>query len=221
MSSINFQKILKEELGRSYSENEGTQSAEIRAAMSVKAGSLTAMLAARAEQGLLPQDIASFEDAADEYVAGILRLMAETDVDRLFSNSELLSEKSTKKKKIKSSGGLRDSRGRLIKLTTLERLLNLTLVRYTQELMGTEGRLVNRTGRLANSGVVSGMDSNNDNLSVYFSYMTFPYAVFENGPKSDGGRRSPASLFSDAIHLALRDLLSPKSTVVINPVFKR
>lgn len=131
------------------------------------------------------------------------------------------------KKKIRTQGrvkvpgtalGLIDKKGRGISGLQLANILNLVLHRYVKDLMGTNNRLVNRTGRLANSAQVNrlifrkatGREKKN-RVSVFFHYMIAPYRVFEPGHKLHKPGRSPVTLIKLALKKALKDALNPVS----------
>lgn len=121
--------------------------------------------------------------------------------------------------------GLRDNKGRIISGLQLSRILNLTLTMYVQQLMGTQGRLVNRTGRLANSAQVNrlafrkaeGAERKN-RVSIFFQYMIAPYRVFEPGHVMHKPGRSPVTLIKAALMNALKAALNPTSfkTTIFN-----
>lgn len=210
MASSTFEQILKKELGSKYSRRASTQTADILHEAEMKKMSLASTFKFRAERGLAPEDIADFEEAASEYVDNILELAVDEDIERL-ANQRTFRAKGRSKTPVKSAGMLIDRRNRQISPQNLERLLNLTLYNYAKDLMDTRGRLENQSGRLAHSGAVTKIEENPKarRVSFYFTYMLYPYQVFESGPKSNGGRRDPAKLFKEAIHMALDRFLKP------------
>jgi hypothetical protein len=211
MSSEQFKQIVEQQLGKKIRRS-GTQGADLIAAASLKAMSLQGMFQLRAEEGLLEEDIQDFEAAAFRYVELILRDAADEDVEKL-ANQETFRLNKKSKTKVASLGLLRDKRNRVISPLNLQRLLNLTLVKFTQSLMGTSGRLNNQTGRLANSGTVTEVRETpkSRSASFFFTYMLYPYQVFEPGGSMGSSDRSPQQLFKDAINLALTSLLHPTS----------
>lgn len=111
-----------------------------------------------------------------------------------------------------SISALRGRDGKFLSPTSLARVLNLTLFSYVQEFM-KEPALVNRTGRFAHSANITSVTLNKklgtqrkNRGSIFFSYMLFPYQVFESNP-----RRDPRKLITKAISQALRKVLSPDS----------
>lgn len=228
MASKIFQQTLKEQLGKKYKGDRSGQQLEILEKARVKSTSLAFTIKIRSKQSgespndgfLLSQpDIDDFFEAADKLVVDILRNMANEDIEELTNQTtKRLDKRSTTS--VKGGAFLRDKKGRFISPFNLERLLNLTLYTYAQRHMGVDGQLKNRTGRLAHSGVVTGIntDSYTQSVSFFFTYMLYPYEVFENRPdgRYDGTNYSPIRLFKDAIMSALNDLLSPTSVKMIN-----
>lgn len=211
MASEAFKDILKRKLGKSYSEKSGSQTVRLTEAAEVKRMSLIGTFTARAEERsgeLDEEEISAIYMAAATLVDNILENTANEDIEALANQRTFRSNK-TSKTAVKSKGVLLDKNRRVIKPMNLERLLNLTLVKYVQSLMGTSGRLNNRTGRLANSGVVYSIQENPEKrtASFWFTYMLYPYQVFEPGRRQGTPERSPKKLFRDAINLALDDLL--------------
>lgn len=213
MSSPSFKNIVAQQLGKKFNDRAGTQSADLIEAAQFKFMQLKGTLELRAELGLLEQDIESFEEAASDFVTLILQDVANEDIEKL-ANQETFRVNKKSKTKVRQTNLLRDRRNRPISPLNLQRLLNLTLVGYTKSLMGTGGRLNNRTGRLANSGVVTEVRElpASDSASFFFTYMLYPYQVFEPGRRLGNPiERSPKALFKDAILLALDNLLHPTS----------
>ena len=214
MVSGQFRQIVADQLKKNATKiKAGTQAADLIEAAEFKFMSLKGMFELRAQEGLLEEDIDSFEDAAARYVDLILMDAADEDVEKLANQTTFRSNKKSKTK-TGSFGLLRDKRNRPISTLNLQRLLNLVLVTYTKRLMGSGDRLVNRTGRLANSGVVTEIREKPESRSVsfFFTYMLYPYQVFEPGRRlGSPPDRSPKLLFKDAINLALDSLLHPTS----------
>lgn len=113
--------------------------------------------------------------------------------------------KQAKSKVIKSKKPqLRDSKGHFSSLTTLMRLLNTNLHDQIQKNMGT-GQSTNvlnyRTGRFAHSAQVQRLTWNRQDLiTVFYNYMTYPYATFSAGGRQQYPRsRDPKLLISKSI----------------------
>lgn len=213
MTTPQFRDIVAKQLGIKFSERAGTQSADLIEQAEFKFLQLKGMLELRAEQGLLEKDIQDFDAAASRYVDLILMDAADEDVEKL-ANQQTFRVNKKSKTGVRATNLLRDKRNRPISPLNLQRLLNLTLVRYAKQLMGMGERLVNRTGRLANSGTVTEVRETpaSNSVSFFFTYMLYPYQVFEPGRRlGDPPERSPKALFKDAINLALNDLLHPTS----------
>jgi hypothetical protein len=173
----------------------------------------TIVLRSTDEGGLTDSDILAAESAADDYVDNLLNDLMKGDLQELIDTRK--SSKTKSKIKVSPIGAIRLKSGAFIGGADLARLLNSVLYRYAQDLMGSGGRLVNRTGRLAHSGVVSNISQKNfgGKVSLYFQYMIAPYSVFEPGSGNSRGSaaRSPASLFKQALNNALGDLLTKAS----------
>lgn len=196
----------------------GQHEAELEEAAERKGVSLEGVFLLRAKNGLSDDAIDYFFDRADYLIDQILNDMANEDIENLPRAIQRASKKS--KTKVKGSLVLRDRAGRFISPIQLERLLNMTLYTYARRFMGTEGQLVNRTGRLAHSGVVTHIDLEGGDiprLSFFYTYMLYPYEVFHNPAYphlNPTGQRSPDKLFADAIQSAVRELLAPSSLAV-------
>ena len=157
--------------------------------------------------------IEALDNAASRFVDNILDNITDSD---LFKERKPYKKSTKDQIQISTPGLFRDKSGKFISAFNLQRLLNLTLYSYVAELM-TEGsgRLVYRTGRLAHSGLITGIrEGKNRNVSFYFRYMLAPYEVFENNPRMNPtGERSPIKLFSTAIYNALQDMLINYNTL--------
>ncbi len=194
-----------------------TQKGILEVAGKQKAADLSATLTLRAEEGdLAASTISDFERAAEDYVDGLINTKFPDSLDFLLSlrDNEFDEEEEVQ---IKSVYGIRDKQGKIMSALTLTTLLNLVLYQYAKELMESP-RLNWRTGRLAHSGKVVAVTPEGKGVgSIMFTYMLYPYAVFEPGSESPlaSEARSPNALFTLAIQNALQDILSPKSTQFI------
>ena len=188
----------------------------IEAAAEMKKLDLTGTLELRAEQELSDDTIADFFAAADRYVEELVNGVFDGDLNDLIEGAPARYREQDYLD-IEAVSGIRDKQGRLMSSLTLATLLNLTLYEYVRPLMESP-RLNWQTGRLAHSGRVTSVLAQGANVgSIYFTYMLYPYAVFEPGSGSPlaSEERSPTELFTDAINIALQDILSPKSTKFI------
>lgn len=211
MASKGFLAIVADKLGLQMTE--GTQAARIEEIARQKGLELQAMYTVRTDDYMEESDIQVAEDAAEAAVEARLAEMAEQTVESLLSTNKTKKEKG--KLKVKAPGLLRGRDGRIMSAFNLATILNLVLYKYVQALMGKEGRLVNRTGRLAHSGeVVEIKQVGTEKVSFMFKYMTYPYAVFEPGGRMGSVERSPKELFTQAIRDALQDILSPRGSVL-------
>lgn len=148
------------------------------------------------------------EAAANKRVEEILDNIIETSF--FDYDSKTVIKNKTKVDVFPPLRGLKDKNNRAIGARDLITLLNLSLHDHIKSFMGTQGRLVYRTGRLANSANVTGLDLDNK-LSVFFNYQTAPYSVFESGGKMFKPGRPPSDLIRDSILKALRYYLSKDS----------
>lgn len=225
MASKLFEDIFAEAMKKNTKVERINQALLISSSVEQKKISLSSTIAVRRADGedISEADLLAAEDSAEAYVDALVDEMALMDLDALIKY-----DKRTKKK-LKAPGesikGLRRSTGQFIKPATLQSLLNITLYKYVQGMMGSP-RLNNRTGRLAHSGVVTEISSKskkNDRISLYFRYMTAPYSVFEPGsgnPRASEAR-SPQELFRDALNNALTDILNPASKARISVFWRR
>lgn len=213
MTTPQFRDIVAKQLGAKFNRKAGTQSADLIEQAEFKFLELKGMLEFRAKEGLLEEDIEDFEEAASKYVELILMDAANEDVEKL-ANQQTFRTNKKSKTTVRKTNLLKDRRGKPISPLNLQRLLNLTLVGYTKSLMGSDGRLANQSGRLANSGVVTEVRETpaSNSVSFFFTYMLYPYQVFEPGRRlGSPTTRSPKELFKTAINLALNDLLHETS----------
>lgn len=188
-----------------------SQKAIIEEATRRKGLDLQTTLALRADEDLEDADMEAFEKGANQYVDDLMDGMFRKNLDAIMNSSERRGKKT--KVKVSTVYGLRDRSGKGISALNLTKLLNLVLYKYAQQLMGKDGRLVNRTGRLAHSGFISQVSQKAPGtVSIFFRYMIYPYEVFEPGGRMGSVARSPEKLFTEAINNALADLLSPSSS---------
>ena len=122
-------------------------------------------------------------------------------------------ENQVKTKKKQTFGNMRLKGGQFTNPLQLSNLINATLVSLVKGRMAKDpiyiGKpLINRTGRLANSGFVTNMIATSlTNKTIYFKYMQKPYAVFQEGAAKGSPQRDPRKLFANAITDALNKLL--------------
>lgn len=208
MASSIFEDIVASALrvgGRAPSQQAVLSEAEKR-----KGLDLQVTLALRADEDLTDSDIKSFEAAASKYVDDLIDGLFRRNLDAIVDSSQRKGKKT--KIKVSTVYGLRDRSGKAMSALNLTRLLNLVLYKYAQQLMGSGGRLVNRTGRLAHSGVVTQITQpTTGSVSIFFKYMTYPYEIFEPEGRMGSSSRSPSNLFKEATTNALEDILSPST----------
>ena len=123
--------------------------------------------------------------------------------------------------------------GRFISNTNLRSLLEVTAKNYLiRDMKRPNAPLKYRTGRFANSldVVRVGIDDNDTGrkpqVSVFYSFMTYPYAVFDpmrssrpelyNRPSP--GARNPQVLIGNAIAKAMRDIINTRYKLNVQEV---
>ena len=197
---VTFKDLVEKELRGQLREN--SQEATLLTKIRSKALSLNATITLRASEYLGEESLDAIDTAADELV--------EAMIDDMLNDVE---ESSTRSGKIRVDKirGLRTKSGAFISALNLRRLLQITLHDYVKSLMGTEDRLVYRTGRLAHSADILSIEERNGLGSLYFTYMLYPYSTFEPGGKQYKPGRPPSELIDDAINKALADILHPDS----------
>lgn len=219
MASNIYEEILSKALKSAPGEKD-QKALLINLALEQKKLALASTIAIRRNDGetITDEEMVAAEDAASAYVDSVIAGIVTMDLDKLIEYN-----KRTKSKKLadgKVTGTLRRKKGIgsvFISPMDLRTLLNSMLYKYTQNLMGLGGRLRNRTGRLAQSGLVTKITDatgkkSQGKVSVFFRYMTAPYATFEPDKGAQGSlARSPKELFKLAINNALEDILTPKS----------
>lgn len=85
--------------------------------------------------------------------------------------------------------------------------INRHISKYVRRYMGTEGALVWRTGRFANSvkATRSVMDTRMNSLYIYTTYMYSPYATFAKGGKQHTPQREPQKLINRSVRALMQE----------------
>lgn len=209
--SLTFNQILEHELG---TRGETTVPARTATLFESKALDLKGTIQVRMESEIDAEDIEQHAmDAAARRVDDILENIISEDVlkDKAFTQTSRTRRRGVVDIPTKATG-LRGKDGRFLSAFNLSRLLNLVLYSHVQRFM-KKPKLVNRTGRFAHSAHITGIEARKklererkNRVSIAFSYMTTPYAVFE-----EDSNRDPRKLIKMAINSALKSVLSPAS----------
>lgn len=106
----------------------------------------------------------------------------------------------TKNKTLRIGNSQADS----VKVTSF---INRAINSYVRRLMGTEGALVWRTGRFANSVKATRaiLDSRTNAIYVYTQYMHYPYATFAKGGRQYTYERDPERLIARSVRALMRE----------------
>ena len=115
------------------------------------------------------------------------------------------------RKPSKKSDTLRDGRGRFVSEINLRNALKLASIAHVVKDMKNKanGGLVYRTGRLQLSMDLKPLTLKNNKLSIFYTYMVRPYAVFDPTLSSDPkatSARNPQRMFAEQIDAQARQL---------------
>lgn len=156
-------------------------------------------------------------------------------VNTLIGKREVLGGKSTAKKVIKieltskvakadktsttlnqkvSPLRLRNLRGQFTSLTSLDTLIRARL-RETIKKNMVKPRLVNRTGRFADSVKLEGLANRDGEITAFLSYMKYPYATFEPGNRQGSESRSPTKLIDVSVREIAKTMVTNRLKTVI------
>lgn len=196
-----FKALLEKELRGKIRKN--SQDAQLLAAVKQKRLGLQGTISARADEYIPDAAVGSIEEAADALI--------DQWIDDLLDGDLNDSSKSSKAK-IPKIRGIQTKRGQFISALNLKRLLQLTLYNHVKNKMDSSSETLNwQTGRLAHSARVTSMEEDSgDDISLYFSYMLYPYETFEEWG-SHKVTKPPSELIDSAIDEALRQMLMPRS----------
>lgn len=194
--SPTFKALLEKELKGKIREN--SQEAVLLSSVKLKAENLKATFEMRTTGEMSEDTVQGAEIAADEMIDSLIEDML---------NGVVKDSNKKSKTRVRSVKGLRTRRGTIISALNLQTLLNLTLQEHIKTLSGSEGRLNYITGRFASSAKVLDVSEDSEgNASLMFTYMLYPYEVFEND-----NNRQPSAHIDKAIDLALETLLHQDS----------
>ena len=76
-------------------------------------------------------------------------------------------------------------------------------------------RLVNRTGRFADSVKLEGLANRDGEITAFLSYMKYPYATFEPGNRQGSESRSPAKLIDVSVREIAKTMVTNRLKTVI------
>lgn len=206
-----FKQLIEKELAGKIKNN--SQEAMLLIAVRGKKELLQGTIELRGNEAFDEETLASLDYAADE--------LAEQIIDEMLEDGDPKRASLRERIKVGSVSGLRTKGGQFIAALKLRSLLNIVLQKYIKERMGQAGRLNYQTGRLANSAEVESLADvpGSDKVSLMFSYMTYPYATFEEGGRQHAAGREPSDLIDIAIQDALEDILNNSSLKRIETVF--
>lgn len=210
MATPTFKSLIEKELQGKIRKN--SQEALLLSAVKSKKSLLEGTIELRGSEAFDEETLASLDYAADELAEQIIDSILEEEKPTYSRRSKI---------KVGAVAGLRTQGGQFISALKLRTLLNVTLQKYIKDRMGTEGRLNYVTGRLAASADVTSLEeaTGDGMVSLYFTYMTYPYATFERGGKQYRPGREPSELIDLAINDALADILNTSSLKRIDTVF--
>lgn len=210
MATSTFRELLSRELKGQIKKN--SQEASLLTAVKQKALNLEYTISLRSDEELSEDTLAAIDRSAEERIDAIISDMLD---------GKTIQNGKSGKIKVDSLRGLRTKRGTFISAFNLSKLLQITLQEYVGRLMGHDGYLHYRTGRLANSAeILSIMEESNGGASIMFTYMTYPYATFEAGNKQGRPNKAPSDLIDHAITIALNDILTPESAAKLTAEFE-
>lgn len=206
-----FDAILKKALGKL--PKKASQKALWEQSLEAKTASLKGTIKLRTDEDMTEETLEALESAAEQRVEDLMLGVVANDIWDLGKKVLI---RNSGKLDVPATHGLQDATGTNISAINLTKMLNLTLHTYIERLMGKRGRLVNRTGRFANSVEVNRMTfssklAERKHASVYFNYMIAPYAVFGKGGKQYSEKRDPSTLIDTAIKEAFKRTLSATS----------
>ena len=109
---------------------------------------------------------------------------------------------------------LRDRKGQFTSTASIQNIIQAQITEKVKENMGTGGSLENRTGRFAESVIITNVtQSRQGTLTAFYNYMKYPYQTFERGFKQGSTRRDPRLLISKSIRDIATKLVSRKLNV--------
>lgn len=207
--STTFQQLLQQELRGEIKKN--SQKAQLLTAIKQKKGLLDYTVSVRTEESMSEDTLDAIEKSADERINTIINDMLD---------GTLKDGKNSSTAQVGKISGLRTKRGTIISALNLRNLLQISLQEHISTVMGTEGHLNYRTGRLANSATITGLEEKDGQPSVFFSYMLYPYATYEPGNAREHIGRPPSELIDTAIDIALGQILHKDSVKKLSIIFK-
>lgn len=131
-------------------------------------------------------------------------------------NKEIKEDSKKLQKLIKDikSAKVRDDTGRFTSLYSIQTIINSGLANQIISNMGTPA-LNNRTGRFANSANVTKLSLSREGmLSVFYTYMKYPYQTFEPGFAQGSKQRDPRTLIGKSIRDIATTLVTNRLRVI-------
>jgi len=122
--------------------------------------------------------------------------------------------KKVKKTKVAVLPRLRDKKGQFTSAASIQNIIQSQVSDKVKENMGEAGALVNRTGRFAESVVITKItQSRQGAITAFYTYMKYPYQTFERGFQQGSTRRDPRLLISRSIREIAAGLVSSKLSI--------
>lgn len=209
MPSLTFEDIIKRKIGVARVKGEKIP-ATLETALIKKGLGLEGMFSMRLsqetedDQNIPDKALAAASERIDGLIEGIL--------DREIEGGSRSIKFRGRTEIVGTSRGITTKDGRIISTRNLGNLLNAALFEAVRENMRLP-RLVFRTGRFAHSANIMRVEARDrletqrkNRVSIFYSYMLFPYQVFEKNKNRD-----PRPLIELSIKQTLKDLLSPRS----------
>lgn len=158
----------------------------------------------------------SIAEALDEQI--IERFKTSKNSKRYISKTKK-SGKIKTKVKVKSYGldipkQLRDKSGRFQSIASLQALLAPLVATYVRANMDSASYFKTRTNRFTESTKVESVTNTAKGVLVNYSYMDYPYSVFERGGRLHQSGREPSTVMDSSIRKAAASLVSKQFNII-------